>query len=85
MSTVAAPAVSKPLDPKPVSDALKRHFDQVAAQVPVNKRGQVQVAVTTEGVEGSIGFKRGPWSAAAYAGKDWDSGWLAGVRGAWTF
>jgi hypothetical protein len=72
-------------DPKPISAALQRHFDQVLSQIPTGKSGQVGLAVTTAGMEASVGAKRGGLTATVYAGREWTSGWLAGGRVAWAF
>ena len=72
-------------DPQPVSAALRRHFDEELAQIPTGKSGRVSGALTTSGVEVGIGFKRGPWSASGWAGRERTSGWLAGVSAGFVF
>ncbi len=76
-----------PLDPKPISDSLERHLADTLAKIPTGKRGQVTGAVTTSGVEASIGMRVRPSvTVSGWAGREWHGrGWSAGARGAWTF
>lgn len=75
-----------PFEPKPISDALKRHFDEVLAQIPTGKRGQIGVGVTTAGVEASLGTRWGNVTATGWAGRAWGGGgWLAGARVGYAF
>jgi hypothetical protein len=77
--TTLAVATPTPVDPQPISTALKRHFDEELSLIPSGKSVRVSGAVTTVGAQVGVGFKRGPWTAAAYAGREWGSGWLAGA------
>lgn len=79
-------AVKAP-EPKPVSDFLNRHMDDVLAKIPTGKRGQISGAVTTLGVEGSIGARVGSRTTiSGWAGKEWGhKGWSGGVRGSYTW
>lgn len=83
------PSAQQPADPKPVSAALQRHFDEVLGRIQTGRTGQADFAVTTEGVEASVGAKKtvrvGTLSGAAYAGREWGGGWLAGGRVSWAF
>ena len=76
-------------DPKPISAALQRHFDEVLTRIPTSRTGQVDVAVSTQGVEASVGAKStvrvGTLSGVAYAGREWSGGWLAGGKVSWAF
>lgn len=85
--TTTVPAV--PVDPKPISAALQRHFDEVLTRIPTGRIGQVDLAVTTQGVEASVAAKRavrvGQITTTAYAGREWGGGWLAGGKVSWAF
>lgn len=78
--TVALP----PPDPQPISAALRRHFDAELSQIQSGQSLRVGVAVTTMGAQVGIGFRRGGWTVAGYAGREWSSGWLAGANVAYT-
>lgn len=82
MSPAASPA--PPADPQPISAALKRHFDEELAQIESGHTVRVGAGVTTVGAQVGVGFRRGSWTAAGYAGREWGSGWLAGVNVAWS-
>jgi len=71
-----------PNDPRPISDSLERHFREEAAAIPAQKRGQANVAVTTEGVGAGISTKLGSRSVlTGWAGRQWKGeGWSAGAR-----
>jgi hypothetical protein len=78
---VAAPT---PADPQPISAALKRHFDEELSQIATGKTVRVGAAITTIGAQVGIGFRRGNWTSAAYAGREWQRGWLAGAHASWS-
>jgi hypothetical protein len=71
-------------DPAPISAALKRHFDDELSQIQSGKSIRVGGALTTAGAQVGVGFRRGTWTAAVYAGREWSSGWLAGGQVAWS-
>ena len=48
-----------PADPRPISDALKRHFDEELSQIQSGKSVRVGGALTTAGVQVGVGFQRG--------------------------
>jgi hypothetical protein len=73
------------IDPQPVSVALRRHFDEELAQIPTGKSGRLSGALTTSGVGIGIGFRRGPFTLSTWGGREWSSGWLAGVGGSYVF
>ncbi len=79
--------MSEPADPHPILDALDRHLKDVLANIPAGKRGQVTGAVTTSGVEATVGVKVKPSvTVSGWAGREWGGrGWSAGARGAWSF
>ncbi len=79
--------MSDPVDPHPIADSLERHLKDALERVPAGKRGQVTGAVTTSGVEASIGMAvtRGV-TVSGWAGREWGGrGWSAGARGRWVF
>lgn len=73
--------IKPPNDPKPITESLRRHFDEEAAAIPQGKRGQANVGITTEGV-GVGASARYKWATAAgWAGRTWrGEGWSAGAR-----
>lgn len=77
-------AASGASNPQPISDALRKHFDETLAAIPTGKRGSLSVGVTTQGVEAGIGWKVAPpvtvtgWAARMWGGE----GWTAGARAA---
>lgn len=73
-------ATPSTLDPRPISDALKRQLDASAAAIPSGKTGQFGLGVSLQGVEGSISQRWRALTATAYAGREWSGGWLAGAR-----
>ena len=77
--TTAPPARPTNPDPQPISAALRKHFDEELARIPSGKTGQAGLAVTTQGIGVGAGVRRGPWTAAGWAGREWTSGWAAGV------
>ena len=76
------PDITTPNDPRPISDSLKRHFDEEAAAIPQGKRGQANVAVTTEGIGAGISTRLGTRAVATgWAGRTWKGeGWAAGAK-----
>ena len=86
MMPATAPAPTLTLvTPKPISDSLQRHMDDVLSQIPSGKTLIVTGAVTTTGAMAGIGvkksFNRWDLTGSGYAGKVWGgSGWEAGVR-----
>ena len=74
------------VEPKPISDALEAHLKDTLSQIPSGKRGQITGAVTTDGIEASIGTKIHGGTVSAFAAHDWDTrGWLAGTRAVWSW
>jgi len=71
-----------PNDPRPISESLEKHFRDEAAAIPSGKRGQANVAVTTEGVGAGISTKLGRGAVlTGWAGRQWKGqGWSAGAR-----
>lgn len=74
-----------PLDPKPISASLQRHLTDVLANIQTGQRGQATAAVTTQGVEVSVGTKIGSrttvggWAGKEWGGKTWSAGAKVGV------
>jgi hypothetical protein len=73
------------LDPRPISDALKRQLDVAASAIPSGKTGQIGLGLSLQGVEVSASARWKALTTTAYAGRDWNSGWLAGVRATFSF
>ncbi len=76
-----------PLDPHPISDALEQRLTETLSKIPTGKRGQVAGAVTTAGIEASVGITVRPnVTVSGWAGREWGGrGWSAGARGSWSF
>lgn len=77
-------------DPRPISDSLQKHLTDVLSKIPSGRRGQAEVAVSTSGVEASVGARGhvkgvevggSGWAAREWGGK----GWSAGARGSVVF
>ena len=71
-----------PRDPRPISDSLRRHFDEEAAAIPAGKRGQANLGLTTEGIGAGLSTRLGARATVSgWAGKLWKGeGWSAGAR-----
>lgn len=82
-------APQPPLDPKPISAALKRHFDEELSQIKTGRTGQVNLTATTAGVSlgGSVkkNTKAGEIEVVGYVGREWVTGWLAGGKVGFNF
>lgn len=68
--------------PKPISDSMQKHLNEVLAKIPSQKTGTVRLGLSTTGVALATGVRWSrPWgdlSLAATAGRDWTKGWVAG-------
>lgn len=63
-----------------VPPAVQQGLDSAAARVPAGKRGGAWATVTTSGVQGTVGMRRGNVTASGYAGKVWGGGYAAGAQ-----
>lgn len=79
-ATPSLPSAQAPVDPQPVSAALRRHFEEELSAIESGKTVRIGAAVTTVGVQAGAAVRRGPWTGAAWAGREWvRGGWLAGL------
>lgn len=85
-STSGAPATTLTLvSPRPISDSLQQHLDDVLARIPSGKRARIDLGVSNTGAEVSVGakttFKGAEIVGQGYAGKVWGGkGYDAGAR-----
>ena len=73
------------LDPRPISESLKRHIDQAVLDIPSSRTGHVGAGISLQGVEVSAAAKWRDLTAGAYAGREWGGNWLAGAKVGWSF
>lgn len=71
--------------PTPISDALDRQLDTQGTRIPVDRRGQANVGVSTDGFEIGAGVKPikrwRDFTMSGYTGHLWGGkGWTAGAR-----
>lgn len=72
--------------PAVFSAGVDKALKDTLAAVPLDKTRRVTGGITTRGVEGTFGWRVGQrGDVAAYAAKEWGSGWTAGARGSWSF